>query len=219
MRTHLLAALTGLLVVALVVPAAAEHGGPHPTFRLEPTYFHCEGDVKLQNVAVVQGQIPSWDATPPPGSVQEGHGCGFYDPLLTNTGAPGNMDGIWEGTFTGNLRNLTVELHRLLPAAGVTFPNRFNITVDVDGASRLANDNVVMTPEVSSTGASQKLLFTLEGLGYASEDGDGEIERTIRLQVRSFNETQSLWVFDTTEVPAGITFNPEAPSGTIVLAS
>ena len=217
MRRGLLVALTGMLVLPLGGVATATHGGPHPTFRTEKTYFHCVGTTKLQNASNLEGHTPSWNTTPPAGSVQAGNGCGYYDPTLNNTsGVP--SDAVWEGKFSGNLRDLTVELHRLLPAHGATSPNQLRVILEVDGVTRFNNNNVVITPTASSTNASQSAKITFTGLGYAVEDGDGTQQRTIRVSVRSLTETQSVWVFDTTEVPAGITFNPAAPSGTVIPA-
>jgi hypothetical protein len=222
MRRPVLAALTGLLLLVFAGPAAADHGGVHPTFRTEVNYFHCSGAAKVQNVAYSQGQIPSWNTTMPPGSVQQGHGCGYYDPLAPAGVAAGQIGvghpgAVWEGKSKGNLRDLTLELHRLLPTAGAPLSNRLIVVVTIDGTVRLNNSNVVITPTNSSTNASHSAKITLTGLGYANEDGDGTQERTIRVQVGSYNETpQSAWVFDTTEVPAGITFNAASPSGTIV---
>lgn len=214
MRRPTLAALSGILVLALAGSAGATHGGIHPTFRTEKTYFHCVGSTKLQNISNLEGQIPSWNTTAPAGSVQAGHGCGYYDNVLNNATAP--SDAVWEGKFAGNLKSLTVELHRLLPAQGATFPNRLRVLLDVDGENILNHDNVVIVPTASSTNASQSAKITITNLPYTTEEGDGAQERTIRLTARSFNETQSVWVFDTTEVPAGITFNPTSNSGTVV---
>jgi hypothetical protein len=222
MRRLVFAALSAVLVLAFAGPVGATHGGPHPTFRTEQTYFHCAGETKVQNLSYTQGQIPSWNTTPPPGSVQAGHGCGYYDPLVNNV-ANGDqtvaLDAVWRGTFSGNLRDLTVELHRLLPAQGATFPNRLVVVLTIDDEERINNNNVVITPAASSTGASQSAKITITDLGYAIEDGDGTQQRTVTMGIKSFNETQSIWVFDTTEVPAGITFNPAAPSGTVVSAA
>ncbi len=221
MRRGLLVAMTAMLVLPLGGVATATHGGPHPTFRTEKTYFHCVGATKVQNVSVMQGQIPSWNTTPPPGSVQAGNGCGFYDNLANNNpaGAPVILDAGWQGSFSGNLKELTIELHRLLPAQGATVPNRLVLVVTVDGQERVNNNNVVITPTASSTGASQVGHITITNLNYATEDGDGTQVRPVTLTIRSFNETQSLWVFDTTEVPAGITFNPATKTGTVVQAA
>lgn len=217
-RTMLRAGPALLLALALGAPAVADHGGIHPTFRNERTYFHCAGDTKSQNLSVALGDVPSWDTNEPPGSVEDGEGCGFHDPLLNaNVPGPYPFYAVWEGTFTGNLRDLAVEVHRLLPQSGATFPNRFVLNLQVDGESRYSGD-INLTPEESSSGASHRMLFTLQGLGYATEDGDGTQERTIRLTLTSYNETQSIWVFDTTEVPAGITFNPAASQGTVYQA-
>jgi len=219
MRRGLLVALSGLLVLPLGGVATATHGGIHPTFRAEQNFFHCVGDTKVQNLSFAQGQVPSWNTTPPPGSVQAGNGCGYWDPLINNNApSPVPFYALWRGKSTGNLKNFSVELHRLLPASGATLPNQFVLFVEVDGEERF-NGNIVLTPTVSSSNASHKMQFTLQNLGYATEDGDGTQERTITLRLTSFNETQSIWVFDTTEVPAGITFNPPTTQGEVFQAT
>ena len=191
MRRSSTAVLGVVLVLALAGPAAADHGDIHPVLRNERTWFRCTGATKLQNASVAQGQIPSRTTTAPAQSVQQGAGCGFYDNILAVTNATGTVTGaVWEGTFTGNLDALTV-----------------------DGVERYAGDVAAAFTD-SSTRASESTTFTFQRLRYLTEDGAGEVERTVRMQVESYNETQSAWVFDTTEVPAGIEFNPAKPSGT-----
>ena len=216
MRLFLRAGLFAALALALAVPATAEHGGDlHPTLRTEQTYFKCAGPVKVQNVYTAQGTVPTWDAEAPAGSVTDGEGCGYYENLLTDDGATSPFKAHWEGTFTGNLETMTVELHRLLPASGASTTNVIGI-VTVDGIE-VFNGDIALQPVASETGASTMSKFSLRRLKFATEDGDGTTERTIRVTIDSYNEQQSAWVWDTTEVPSGITFNPESFAGSVVV--
>ncbi len=208
---HTVIAAIALLLAVVAVPAGAQTT-IEPTLRTEQVFFHCDSPNKLANVdAVVNGQSPSWDTTAPSTSFTAGGGCGFYDNLLSGTGPTGQptASAIWSGTFTGNLDTVAVELHRLLGGAGgsVTAPQLVAI-LTIDGTVVFDGD---ITPffTVSDTGASESTTFSFPGLKYVTEDGDGEKERTVTLQIDSYNEAQTAWVFDASEVPAGLTFNPE----------
>jgi hypothetical protein len=214
MRVLVRAAFLAALVVAIAVPASADHGDIHPTARSERTYFHCAGPAKVQNVYAAQGIIPTWDTSEPAGSVQQGEGCGYYENILSGSVHP-SLLAAWEGTFTGNLDALTVELHRLLPASGATTTLVVG-TVTIDGIDVFAGD-ITLQPEPSETGASTVSKFSLRRLNYMTEDGDGTIERTVRVTIDSYNEQQSAWVWDTTEVPSGITFNPGSLAGSVIV--
>jgi hypothetical protein len=210
-------ALAIAALVATAVPAVAQTDPTAPTLRTEKVFFHCSGgsNVKLQNAEVAQGRIPTWDTKAPTTSFTAGGGCGHYDNILSSTAATRPTDAQWAGSFTGNLDRLTLELHRLLPTQGATRPNIVILEVLVDGALKFTGD-VTLTPTTSSSGASQSAFVTLEGIGLAKEPGDGAKVRQVQVNLASYNETQSAWVFDATEVPAGIVFNPAAPKGTVI---
>ncbi len=199
------AAASALVFLMALTP----DGEIEPTLRTEANWFHCAGDTKVQNLNANEGNLPSWDTDEPAGSFTSGEGCGYYENLLSGNDL---VDATWSGSFAGNLDSFTVEVHRLIPQAGVTFPNRFVLTIAVDG-SVLYDDDINLSFVESSTGASESALFSVTGLDYLEEDGDGTIERSVTITLASYNETQSIWVFDATEIPAGITFNPEIPKG------
>jgi hypothetical protein len=179
---------------------------------------------------MAQGQIPSWDTSAPTQSVQAGAGCGTLDGPLTNTATIENPnDGAWRGTFTGNLKNLTVEAHMIdlgLSRSDDTFG--LQIALIIDGNVWVDRTTSIDAPLTrSSTAASGSFKFSITGLGnftnvldangnivdvktqgLVTEDGDGTEEHTITLGLRGFAEYPTAWVWDTTEVPAGITFNP-----------
>jgi hypothetical protein len=210
-----------LALVSLAPPVMAEDGGAnaeiHPTVRTERTYFHCVGPAKVQNVAFAQGSVPGWNTTAPTQSVQAGAGCGYYENAGGAWLGPNRttLDSEWEGTFTGNVDSITVELHNIhVSAARATGPflARLNLLIDgVEVFNGPATGDLRMTPVPSATKLSEKMTFTLTRVGLLTEDGDGTRVRTFRLVMRSLSEEQSAWVWDTTEVPAGLTFNPIVP--------
>ncbi len=234
-RTALAVATSALAVLALAVPAAATHGGVHPTARSERTYFHCAGPTKVENVNLVTSGPTSWNTTAPAQSFQQGAGCGSVDPGALRGGNPQTIyDAVFRGTFSGNVRDLTIELHNLLLGrvrTGTTSTVRVRMLIDgVPIFPETAGVAVAVTPELSSTGASEKLLISVPNLGCTrdvvdadgnvvdvikgglmEENGEGTLERDIQLAIDSnFVDRAGAWVWDATEVPAGITFNPES---------
>jgi hypothetical protein len=217
--------------VLLAVPALAE---PLPsTTKAQQVFFHC-GATKVANVdRLTSNAFPTWDTTAPTASVQGGAGCGWVDPFATrNTrdGQPGHgfQDGAWEGEFTGNLGSLTAQLHSISVGPGrAGSPQVFNASLLVDGRSMFgldANGNpnrarITLVPVVSSTQVSSLYEFTITGLPFVTEEGDGAKKRKVVLNVAAASELVMGWVFDTTEVPSGIAFNPAAPSKTVVAAA
>ena len=94
---------------------------------------------------------------------------------------------------------------------------------------------VVVTPVPSADGNTEKFEFTIRNIGFATdvkdsqgnvtgvktggaalEDGDGSIEHDFLILVGTHGDNMNTdiktklgaWVWDTTEVPSGITFNP-----------
>ena len=240
MRRHVTAAVLIGMVAGIAGPAAADHGGIHPTFAETRTYFHCVGPNKVQNL---DGPAP-WDTTAPTQSVEQGAGCGVVDPGLLineeeNTGF--NFDTPFAGEATGNLSNMTVELWLLGHTNYSPVNGTLNVAVslNVDGEALLTDAEVADIPlQTSSTGASHKLEFTIQGLGqatevedesgnvidvvtsgYATEDGDGTTVREVELLVSTwYIDEVAGFVWDTTEVPSGITFNDATPASTKIAA-
>ena len=236
------AVVAGILILLAAAPASATHGGIHPTFREERVYFHCTGATKLYNANYwsLQGHVTGWDTTPPSGSVQGGAGCGGLEyGGFTNAA----YDVAFGGTFTGNVRDLTVEIHQLLLGnirTATTETLRLQAWIDDKplfpvGTQPTSGRTVTVTPVRSSTGASERFVFSITNIGYARdvtdpqgnvigvdrggaalEHGDGSEEHTFLIYVGTHGNTQDAdvktklgaWAWDTTEVPSGITFNP-----------
>jgi len=211
--------LLGIAIVAFLLTAAGAPAGavPHPdaTFRSERVYFHCIGDTKLQNVPSAQGEVAPWDTAPPPGSVTDQAGCGHLE-----YGIGGDQfDSIFQGTFTGNVRNLTVQLHEMAHSDQQPFGTEVIVKLSVDGTARLTQTTAQLLPvESENSGVTNRAVFSISGLGYDTEEGNGAQVRTFRLTIASPTRGASLWVWDTTEVPAGITFNPPTLAPTVFAA-
>ena len=229
MPTRLALVAAGLVLV-LAGPASATHGGIHPTFRNETVYFHCTGPTKVSNVnnAAADDHPTGWNTTAPTQSVQQGAGCGAIDlGAVRNTG---QVDAVFAGTFTGNLRDLTLRVHNLVLGRARTTPT-FTVKVSelhIDGSLVVDNQTANVTPVLSSTGASELVEVSVTGIGsatevkdangnvidvqttgLATEDGDGTTAHEILIYLDTDpNQSQSAWVWDTTEVPSGIVFNP-----------
>jgi hypothetical protein len=227
----------GALAVA-TAPAGATHGGFHPTFREERVYFHCGGGTKVKNVDYNQGGLAPWDTTAPAQSVQDGAGCGVIDPSALRNTQPtgGGADGAFGGLYTGNLQNMTVEMWMLGHSPGNVTTNTVNVTpwLVIDGEPYVADTTTLTSVPLVETndGMTRKIEFTITGLGTVKEvlDDQGNVvdvtttglarpsavgEHDIQLNVRVRGDTAvgAVWVWDTTEVPAGITFNDPTPAG------
>lgn len=254
-RSLTLALVLGLL--AVTVPASAEHGGIHPTFRQEQTYFHCTGSTKVSQVSWLEGTLgggtgaTGWNASPPAQSAQDGAGCGGLDWGGTTNPV---YDPSFEGTFTGNVRDVTVRIYDLVlnqTRSNATEALRLNAWIDgvpIFPAGPQPNNGrtVTVTPVERNTGATDYYEFSITNIGYAIdifdeegqlvdietggaalEDGNGTQEHVFTLYLglhgTAFGQDANghkvnAWVWDTTEVPSGITFNPTTLSSAKVAA-
>lgn len=244
MRRSILVLLAVGVVAAVARPATATHGGFHPTFREERVYYHCGDGTKLKNVDYAQGGLSPWNTTPPAGSVQGGNGCGQLDPSSLRNTQPsgGSTDAAYGGTYTGNLENMTVEMHLLGHSPGNAPTDTMTVTpwLVIDGEAFLADTTMLTNvPMVSeNSGATRKIEFTITNLGKVTEikDSEGNVtglnlsglakesanmehEIQLNVRVRGVGAENALWVWDTTEVPSGITFNDTTPSQTKVQAT
>lgn len=225
--------LAPLTLILLAAPALATHGGIHPTFRAESVYFHCTGPTKVYNVNWFAGGGPApWDTNAPTQSYTQGAGCGSLDTFFYGTANDNPYDAVFQGTFTGNLRDITVRLHNLLLGrARAESQTPLGVRLLIDGEPYLPGaygTRVNVTPVLSSTGLSEYLEFSVTGLGsateilddqgnvidvattgLATEDGDGTTQHEILLTITPFfTPLINAFVWDATEIASGIVFNP-----------
>jgi hypothetical protein len=244
---------TALALITLVLAptaANADHEGIHPAFRSERVYFHCNGQTKLYQAnwfasAGAQSSHVPWSTAQPPGSVTDGNGCGGGDAgWVTNP----VYDVAFQGTFTGNLRDMTVHLHEFIVGnTRESETQEMRVYAEIDGVPLFPVGAIeggfegrafTARPVSANSGATHAYEFTITNVGFANEvldengdvvdvetggaaleDGDGEIEHTLLLMVgidsfpgESPPTGSTMWVWDTTEVPSGIEFNPSAPA-------
>ena len=236
------------LALALVAqPASAGHGGVHPTFRSETVYFHCTGPSRVYQVnwwtvlGTSDADIP-WDTKPPTGSLGKGEACAGWDWGGTTNSA---YDVVFRGTFKGNIRDVTVRAHQLVThKLRIGGSETLRLYAEVDGVAvfpKGTNDRagrkVSVTPVPSSSGDTESVEFSITNLGRADEtgtggaaleDGDGTLEHTFTLYLGVDGASSALtsptgsrlsvWAWDATEVPAGLTFNPPKLAASTVAA-
>ena len=221
--------LPGIIVLLAASSAQASHGGIHPTFRSESAYFHCTGPTKIytvnQQLVPFRGSIP-WNTTAPAQSLTQGAGCGTLDTFLTHESLDNEWDVTFRGTFTGNIRDLTVQLHDLAVGrvrSTATVP--LNVRLLIDGEHYLplgtgTGTRVDVTPAPSSNGVTELFQFSVTDIGSAKEDGDGTTQHDIVVHLTPtpapFN---TAWVWDASEVASGITFNPATLAASTVAAT
>lgn len=187
---------------------------------------------------LVQGSVPL-DFAAPTESFTAGAGCGTYEEPLFQGIEPGNpfYDFTVEGVVQGNIDELTVELHDIYVAeqrAGGDI--ELTARVEVDGTSLFGTEEltnvggdttattprvitVPITPEVSETGLSEALRFSIgdlyEAHGIEGQPGDGsDAFHTVRVTI-SVPPGGHVLVWGAEEVPAGIYVN-QGLQGTVL---
>lgn len=218
-----------LLIVATVALAVAPAGATEheewvPNLVLDQVWFACgESKVTPDNAS---GNAAAWDRAAPEQSVTDGAGCGTIDSPFMQTAQPNIYDATWRGTFTGNLDTLNVELHNIYVGPGrATGRLVTSVRLFVDGEPLFPElgEEVAIPAVRSSTGLSEMIRFSITNIGFVAETENVEHEVTLMMhggatQNRgpTLTDTLSGWVWDTTEVPSGITFNPEALHETVL---
>ena len=229
--------------IAAASPASADYAGIRPTFKTQDVWFHCNGQTKVHQVNFLMDQayVP-WSSAPPSGSVRDGAGCGGADNGWITFDV---YDVAFEGTFVGNLRNLTVRIHELIfNQTRQTDSQQMRVYAEIDGTPVFPGGSAetggytgrtfTVTPTPENSGVTALFEFSIWNLGFANEirdaqgnlidverggvaleDGDGTEEHSLKLYIgidslvgQEQPGDTDFFVWDTTEVPSGITFNP-----------
>jgi hypothetical protein len=224
-------ALMSLAFVA-GVPAWAGHDGIHPTFRAEHAYLTC---------SFSQGSY-AWRIEQP-GSALQGNGCQALQPVEPYVAATGCTAAriCWpyrswwgmsfRGEFTGNLRDLTLQIHRLSPIEQIEpLGSRPDVGLRVDGnwipleaaesAPTTAGPSDMYQLSIGGLGCAREVLDEDGGVadvvtdGLATEDGPGSHVHDIQILIWGSQFwgppwEPSVWVWGASEFPSGITANPE----------
>lgn len=232
------------LALTLTVPAFAEEpvcyqtavdaeGNPTgPSFCTQQVWF-TDGGTKVGNLAATGAtDFPTWDTTAPESSVTGGAGGGFATQgaprqLASDDGTDPFIGATFEGGFTGELDNMVVELFMFAPATQAADPPGAyvgSLELSIDGQQVVIPSQVNLQLEPAGN-AVLKTKFALtdlqEGMAYAGIETGPEIEHTLRFFFSAYGLVSATGaiVYDTTEVPAGITFNNPAIDPAMVVVS
>ena len=240
---HLL--LLTLLVVSLATAGVAEEpvcyqtqvdaeGNPTgPSYCTQQAWFTDSG-TKAGNLAATGAtSYPTWDTTAPTTSVSGGAGGGFFSngvgrQMSSDPTTDAATGATWTGTFTGDIDNMVVELYMFAPATQAADPPGAYVgalEMDIDGERVLfpSQVNLQLTP---GGDAVMKTKFAItdiqESMAMAGLAAGPDTEHTIRLFFSAYGlvSATSVIVYDTTEVPAGMTFNaPVLEEGLVTVSA
>jgi hypothetical protein len=234
--TRLAALSAGVLTAFVVlVPSSASAGPLDPQFRSERVYFHCSAPTKSGNVNLVaDGSIPSWNTTEPE-SVTTGAGCTTADVnavAIVVSPQENPTDGVWRGTFTGNLKSLTVQAHCFMcvGTARADGAGTIGVRLKIDGED-ITGDGTVshdVTAVDENSGITQLYEFSVTDIGFVEPNLDtngdgigdnpfGSVQHEITLTLEGYDaatNTFGQWAYDTSEADSGITFNPATLAAT-----
>lgn len=228
---HALIVVLCLVFGAVLAPPAAGAADPctdPDTGELilteEQTYLH-QAETKAGNLAVLGASgFPSWSTDAPTQSVQQGAGGGYLMPYGASLAEDHYEEtGLTtEGTFSGCLDTMLFELYAFLPTnrtgtSGSLAESPFNgvVTLDIDNV-RVGYATEVEMATVPNPGgsATYRLRFAYTGIHAAMTrlqlDPASDHELRFNVIPRYANTNNALFVYDTTEVPAGILFNGAA---------
>lgn len=255
MRIRTLAATAVLLPAALAfsVAPASEDGSIS-------IYAHCDGTLDEAGAAKLHDPTARVELEPgaPDVSFTAGGGCGTVDePVFSAAGTGGSPYQFSAGGFAeaGDVDAITFELHFLGPNAGYAGqPLYLDVEAELDGVSLFgtktspdatgaspttsaAAKRIEVVPEVSDSGASVKVEFTVTGIAELFGDRGDEasdfrgiqfsfgVPHTGACGTLPTNDTPRCvpsgftgWVMGATEVPSGVTFAPAAPAAVTVEA-
>jgi hypothetical protein len=221
------------LVVLTAQPASA--GPLDPQFRSERVYFHCaNGPTRVGNVNLQAGSIPTWNTTAP-ASITTGAGCSTADAngvLIVVEPQENPTDGVWKGTFTGNLNTLTVHAHCFMcvGTARTDGAGTLGVRLAIDGEA-ITGDGTAshdVTAVEDNSGVTQLYQFSVTDIGFVEPNTDtngdgigdnpfGQQQHDITLTIEGYDaatNTFGQWVYGNSEADSGITFNPATLAAT-----
>ncbi|MBW3620406.1 MAG: hypothetical protein KY461_09185 [Actinobacteria bacterium] len=184
-----------------------------------------EGETKVGNLTQHGDQPPApWDTEPPTASVATGAGAGALSGFgsLESLVADSPQSATFAGAFEGCLDTVLVELYAFQPTnrTGTSgelneAPHNFGAELVIDGKTfTLAGPKEAATVPNPGGSATYRLRFAIHGVRAAMErhglalDGPHELQLTMTAWFINTNNTVYVW--DTTEVPTGLTFNGTA---------
>ncbi|CAN5499682.1 hypothetical protein BH23ACT9_BH23ACT9_32550 [soil metagenome] len=229
MTRHTASLLTLLMLTSILIalPAGAEIVDPCAdedgtiVYREEAVWFH-EGETKVGNLSDRGDQAPApWDTDAPTASVTAGAGAGAISNLgSTSSLAPGAANTAhFAGEFDGCIDTILVEMYAFQPTnrTGTSgsleeAPHNFGLTVGIDGETYdLVGPLEAKTVANPQGSATHRIRFALTGVRKAMDqrklDPASSHEMTLSMTAWFANTNNVIYLWDTTEVPAGMVFN------------
>ncbi|MBW3664592.1 MAG: hypothetical protein KY469_15940 [Actinobacteria bacterium] len=196
------------------------------------TWFHApetdEPVARFGNAGALVEELPTWSTDAPAAAPDGGAGyvgLNILHNLPPQAGTKFHPAGgpTFEGTFTGPIDNLAVTLHFVSPNRQALqtllpdFDTVLQLTIDGNPYFETTGGNGTKVTVDAATGEVPTVRFAFIGV-YPTmlaqgADIDADAEHTIRLHIaplRTGDET--MFVYDTAEVPSGMVFNIEPPS-------
>lgn len=221
---------TVAVLLALAGPMsvqASQHVKP-PVFVRQDVWFH-QTPMKVANLEHTEagsGAVPGWNTTKPTASAPLGAGGVYVANNLAAITAAGGLNEEHEqryhftaqGTFTGAIDNLAVELYAYMPAnlTGVfTFDLGLALDLRIDGEKILYQDALATPLDMQTEKISDglyKVRVAVTDLhkameSYALDTSETKVH-TVYLNAQNFYVgNEAVWVFDSAEAPAGAVFN------------
>lgn len=231
MSRPLRAVTAAVLVAALPLTAlsATEHAPctdpvtGDPVFDESSVWLH-QAETKVGNLGALGAtSFPTWDDEAPTSSVQQGAGGGYHansaNYLLQEEDAKTVVGFTAEGPSFGCLDTVLIDLYAFLPTnrtgtSGSLSESAFIglVTLEADGKTLTKAKEVTFATVPNEGGSATyrlRLAVTNIQARLLRAGLDPEGERALRLHVapRYINTNNAVFVYDTTEVPAGMTFN------------
>jgi hypothetical protein len=218
-----LAASATLALLAGPATASAEDPCTDPdTGELvleEQQVYLRQAETKVGNLGATEATgFPSWSEEAPSQSVTGGAGGGYLTPYTMNAGRE-ETDFTFVGDFSGCLDTMLIELYAFLPTSRTGTSGELNES-DFWGYMELYIDGVAMLwgPELQTKtvpnpegDATYRIRFAITdihtAMGFEGMEPDGDHELKVRISPRYANTSHALFVYDTTDVPAGVLFN------------
>lgn len=183
-------------------------------------WFHDAG-TKVDNLDNAQGTFATWDTTPPDTSVTGGAGGGAIATSASHqNGTPYDEreSFVAAGTFDGAIDAVAVELY-LFPPAGMaqgetTYRVDAELEVDGEAIATISDRTVVME---TAGDAVQRIRFAFTDVAASIEQFHGfdlvnaladSHDVKITVHGTGIATNGAVFVYDTTEVPAGMVINP-----------
>lgn len=192
----------------------------------EATWFHRNG-ARINEYGEGGNSVPTWSTEEPTGSFQGGEGAmqlGFPASVVSGTAGEdhANSGAVFEGTYEGPIDVMDVTIHAFysgyLSTGNPTERADFSVSTGliIDGEPVLIPGAYLMedvTTKETGTPGLYEIRFAVTGIAEFMQDYDMALDgqHDIHLEIApNYVNTQpvSFFVYDTTEVPGGIVFNP-----------